>query len=150
MTLDQIGGMNSTWEILNLRLQLIIFWFFKTSQSTSHVEWANLLHFIIFAIFQNNEITGCLYVITFIFDRCYRSWAAETPNKYECGWKYLTYTFVWIKISRRREINEWIFSNPHTCWISCPNWQVQLHPRRAHDKCKCYLKYLTFAQKAEM
>ena len=35
-----------------------------------------------------------LYDIMFIFDRCQRSWAAETPDKYERDWKYITYTFA--------------------------------------------------------
>ena len=29
--------------------------------------------------------------MTFIFDRCHRSWAAETPAKYERDLKYVTY-----------------------------------------------------------
>ena len=33
------------------------------------------------------------YAITFIFYRCHRSWAAETPDKYGRGLKYQTYTF---------------------------------------------------------
>ena len=30
----------------------------------------------------------------FIFGRCHRSWAAETPAKYEHDWNYLTDTFA--------------------------------------------------------
>ena len=37
---------------------------------------------------------GNLYDITFKFDKCHRSWAAETPDKHECDLKYLTYTFA--------------------------------------------------------
>ena len=43
-------------------------------------------------MFENNENTGYPCDVTFIFDRCHRSWAAETPDKYECDWKYLNYT----------------------------------------------------------
>ena len=35
-----------------------------------------------------------MYEITFIFDGGHRSWAAETPYKYERDWKYLTYSFA--------------------------------------------------------
>ena len=35
-----------------------------------------------------------MYDVTFIFDRCHRNWAAETPDKYERDWKYLTFTFA--------------------------------------------------------
>ena len=35
-----------------------------------------------------------LYDIKFIFGRCHRSWAAETPGKYEHDWNCLTYTFA--------------------------------------------------------
>ena len=48
-----------------------------------------------------------------MFDRCHRSWAAETPDKYQRDWMYLTYTFATIKISRNGEIKERISSNPH-------------------------------------
>ena len=33
----------------------------------------------------------------FLFDRCHRSWAAETPDKYERDRKYKTYTFAKFK-----------------------------------------------------
>ena len=55
---------------------------------------ADFLRSVIFPIFHNNQNNGYLYDITFLFDRCHRSWAAETPDKYEHGWKYLTYTFA--------------------------------------------------------
>ena len=32
-----------------------------------------------------------------MFDRCHRSWAVVTPDKYERDWKYLTYTFAQSK-----------------------------------------------------
>ena len=48
----------------------------------------------IFPTFQNDQNNGYLYDTTFMFDRCHRSWAAETPGKYERGWKYLAYTFA--------------------------------------------------------
>ena len=55
---------------------------------------ANFLRFVIFPIFQNDQNTDNLYDITFIFDGCHRSWAAETLDKFERDWKYLTYTFA--------------------------------------------------------
>ena len=42
--------------------------------------------------FPNDQNNGCMYDIKFIFDRCHRSWAAETFGKYEHGWNYLTHT----------------------------------------------------------
>ena len=48
-----------------------------------------------------------------IVERCHRSWAAETPGKYERDSKYLTYTSAKNKISRNEEINEESFSNLH-------------------------------------
>ena len=48
---------------------------------------------LVFPTFQNNQNTGYLNGITFIFDRCHHSWAAEAPDKYERDWKHLTYTF---------------------------------------------------------
>ena len=47
-----------------------------------------------FPIFPNDQNSGYLYDIKFIFGRCHRSWAAETPGKYEHDWTYLTYTFA--------------------------------------------------------
>ena len=44
--------------------------------------------------FQNYQNTCYIYDITFIFDRCRRSRAAETPGKYECDLRYLAYTFT--------------------------------------------------------
>ena len=46
-----------------------------------------------FHFFQNFQNTLYLYIITFIFDMCHCSWAAETPDKYERDLKYPTYTF---------------------------------------------------------
>ena len=37
----------------------------------------------LFPIFPNDQNSGYLYDIKFIFGRCRRSWAAETPDKYE-------------------------------------------------------------------
>ena len=47
-----------------------------------------------FPIFPNDQNSGYLYDIKFMFGRCHRSWAAETPGKYEYDWNYLTYTFA--------------------------------------------------------
>ena len=44
--------------------------------------------------FPNDQNSGYLYDIKFIFGRCHRSWAAETPGKYEHDWNYLTYAFA--------------------------------------------------------
>ena len=44
--------------------------------------------------FPNDQNSGYLYDIKFIFGRCHRSWAAKTPGKYEHDWNYLTYTFA--------------------------------------------------------
>ena len=42
-----------------------------------------------FRNFQIDQNTRYLYDITFIFNRCQRSWAAETPDKYERDWDYI-------------------------------------------------------------
>ena len=55
---------------------------------------ANFLRSVIFPFLRNDENNGYLNDIKFIFGRCHRSWAAETPGKYEHDWKYLTYTFA--------------------------------------------------------
>ena len=55
---------------------------------------ANFLHAVVFPFFSDDQNTGFLYDITFIFDRRHHSWAAETPDKYERDWKYLAYTFA--------------------------------------------------------
>ena len=39
------------------------------------------------------NLESWIYHTTFMFDRCHRSWAAETPDKYERDWKYLTLYF---------------------------------------------------------
>ena len=49
--------------------------------NTSYIN--SFIIFFIFPIYQNNENTGYLYDITFIYDRCHHVWAAETPDKYE-------------------------------------------------------------------
>ena len=78
---------------------------------------ANFRRSIIFSFFHSNQNNGYLYDIAFIFGRCHHSWAAETPDKYERDWKYLTYTFAEyrIKISHNGEINQRNFSNLHPC-----------------------------------
>ena len=47
-----------------------------------------------FKVFSNFQNTRCLFNISFIFDRCCRSWAAETPVKYESETKHLTNMFT--------------------------------------------------------
>ena len=59
--------------------------------------WANFLRSVIFPFFPNDQNSGYLY-IKFVFGRCHRSWAAETPGKYEHDWNYLTYTFAKSKL----------------------------------------------------
>ena len=63
--------------------------------------------------FQDDQNTGYLYDITFIFDRCRRSWAAETPDKYERYWKYLSYTFVKSKFSVTEKLTNGALVTPH-------------------------------------
>ena len=57
-------------------------------------RYSQLSQFRYFPIFHNNQNNGYLYDITFISDRCHRTWAAETPDKYKRDRKYLTYTFA--------------------------------------------------------
>ena len=53
--------------------------------------------------FPNDENSGYLNDIKFIFGRCHRSWASGTPEKYEYDWKYLTYTFTesWFPVTEK-------------------------------------------------
>ena len=53
----------------------------------------------IFSIFQNYQNTCYIHDVTFIFDRCRRSRAAETPGTYERDLKYIAYTFTKSNIS---------------------------------------------------
>ena len=46
-----------------------------------------------FSYFPNDQNTGYLCGITFIFDMCHRSWSAATPEKYEHELGYLNYTY---------------------------------------------------------
>ena len=59
---------------------------------------ANFPRFVILPNFQHHENTRYLFNITFIFDRCHRSWVAMTPVKHECDVKKWTGTFARSKI----------------------------------------------------
>ena len=43
---------------------------------------------------------------------CHRSWAAETPDKYECDWKYLSYTFAKSKFPVTEKSTNWALVTP--------------------------------------
>ena len=53
----------------------------------------SLFYYVPVSIFQNYQSDVDLLDITSIFVRCHRSWAAETPVKYECESKDITDTF---------------------------------------------------------
>ena len=55
-----------------------------------------------------------MFDITFIFDRCLCSIAAETPVKYECDSIDLNYTFYTRKMSIMGKLTP-IISTPHPC-----------------------------------
>ena len=63
--------------------------------------------------FPNDQNSGYLYDIKFIFDRCHCSWAVETPGKYEHDWNYLTYTFAKSRFPVTEKLTKRGFSNPH-------------------------------------
>ena len=65
--------------------------------------------FSLFSTVIQTLVTGYLYSITFIFDRCHRSRAVEKPDEYEYDVKYLTYSFAY-KVVVLSEINERSFS----------------------------------------
>ena len=75
-------------------------WYDPNALSSEHQQvwgggyWANFLRSVIFPIFPNDQNSGNLYDIKFIFGRCHRSWAAETSGKCEHDWNYLNYTFA--------------------------------------------------------
>ena len=75
----------------------------------SHIN--NCLRLVIL-LFQNNENTGHMYVITFIFNGCHHNWAADTPDKYEHDWKYLTYTFAKSKFLVTEKLTNWALVTP--------------------------------------
>ena len=63
-------------------------------------------------IFQYDQTTSYLYKVTFMFDMCHRSWAAETPDKYERDWKYLTYTFAKSKFPVTEKLSNGVLATP--------------------------------------
>ena len=73
----------------------------------------------IFPNFHNNQNNGCVYNITFIFDRCHHSWAAKTPGKYERGWKYLTYTCAKSKFPITEKLTNGAYRHP---WRPVIHW----------------------------
>ena len=78
---------------------------------------ANFLRSVIFTIFPNYQNSGYLCDITFIFVRCHRSWAAETPGKYEHIWNYLTYTFAKSKFSVTEKLANGALVTPTPIWV---------------------------------
>ena len=52
-----------------------------------------------------------MYDITFILDRCHRSWAVEAPDNYERDWKYLTYIFVKSKFPLMDKLTNGVLGN---------------------------------------
>ena len=62
--------------------------------------WANFLHSVILLIFfiTTKPTATCIISRLCLADGCYGRWAAETSDKYERQWKYLTYLFAESKI----------------------------------------------------
>ena len=79
-----------------------------------------LLRSVIFAILQNDQNTGYQYTITFIFDRCHRTLAAETPVKYERDLKWLICIFAESKFLVTKKLTKGVSGNPHP-WSSSFN-----------------------------
>ena len=79
---------------------------------------------VIFLIFQNNENNeneniGYLWNTPFIFDRCHHSWAAETPDKYECDVTDLTNTFNRLKFIIKETLMNGGLVTPNTgVWVT--------------------------------
>ena len=55
-------------------------------------------------IFQNHQNTAYVLNITFIFDRCCRSWAVETPAKYKCNSKDLLSSIDCAKLQNTEKL----------------------------------------------
>ena len=77
-----------------------------TDRHMRHLGWRLLSQFSPFRYFPIiSELwnAGHPYDITFIFDRCHRSSAAETPDNYERNLRYLTYTFAksWFPVTEK-------------------------------------------------
>ena len=67
-----------------------------------YARWRLISQFSPFRNFHNYlklSNSGYLYDTPFIFDRCHRSWAAVTPDKYKRDSKYLNNTFDKSKFS---------------------------------------------------
>ena len=71
-----------------------------------------LLRSVIFPILQNDQNTGYQYTITFIFDRCHRTLAAETPVKHERDLKWLTCIFAESKFLVTEKLTKGVSVTP--------------------------------------
>ena len=85
-------------------------------QTRGGAYYANFLRSVIFPFFPNDQNSGYLYDIKFIFGRCHRSWAAETPGKYEHDWNYLTYTYAKSKFPVMEKLANRALVTPVPAW----------------------------------
>ena len=88
---------------------------------------ANIHSCFIFAFSQNDENSGYLLNIMFIFGRCCHSLAVATPVKYEHDLKDLTYTFAALNLSLTDQwTNVAVVPPPPGCANSWEWWFVCL------------------------
>ena len=107
--------------IISLRLLfgfLIFFTIVELSNENGELSWGGGYY----ANFLRCQNTRSLLKITFIFDRCSRSWAVVALVKYKWDSNNLKRYFHKIKNFVYGEINERSFSNPHTWCQICRHW----------------------------
>ena len=89
--------------------------------------------FLFFPFFPNDQNSGNLYKIKFIFGRCHRSWAAETPGKCEHDWNYLNYTFAKSKFPVTEKLANGALVTPTPGLESIASFSLPFQPKRHKD-----------------
>ena len=75
--------------------------------------------------FKNYHNTGYLLTIAFIFDRCHRSLAAATPDKFERDSNIMTYTFTkYFFVTEQRMKGAFMNPTPGVAFLSW--WRQQM------------------------
>ena len=94
----------------------------------------NFLCSVIFPNFPNDHNSAYLHDIKFIFGRCHRSHAAETPGKYEHDWRYVAYAFAKSKFPVTEKLTNGALVTP------TPGMHAAGHHK--HGMCKMTIKVL--------
>ena len=100
-----------------VRQSVCRYWILAYPSPSQYMGWGLLSKFPpfrYFRFFKHCQNTRYLLNITFIFDRCRRSWAAVTPVKYECDSKNLTGNFARSKILHTQKLMKGALVTPDT------------------------------------